>query len=113
MDELYKIPESPQYSEKIRKLQNDDPASASETFNPLFEQIIENIAALKRMLDALSAQRPDEDTGKAEVLLDTGPITGTAEVSVIVSGVEYDAKNMSVSEGNTSEGTLILTRQEE
>lgn len=50
MDELYIIPENPEYSEMIRKLQDTDPASASETFNPLVERLVENIAALHRRL---------------------------------------------------------------
>ena len=47
-EEYYQIPDDPQYSiDKIRKLQNSDPASAEETFNPLISRILENIAALQ------------------------------------------------------------------
>lgn len=50
-EEKYLIPASPQYSEDIRKLQDSDPASASTVFNPLIERLIENTAAVKRMLE--------------------------------------------------------------
>lgn len=49
--ERYIIPDSPQYSEEIRKLQDTDPASASQIFNPLFARLIENIASVKRQAD--------------------------------------------------------------
>ena len=54
-----------------------------------------------------------EDDGPAMVVLDVGPYTGGAEVSAIVSGVEYDAKNMSVSGENVPDGTLILRKMED
>ena len=50
-EEKYTIPASPQYSEDIRKLQDTDPASASQIFNPLFARLIENIASVKRQTD--------------------------------------------------------------
>lgn len=50
-DEMYTIPAQPQYSENIRKLQDNDPASASQIFNPLFARLIENIASVKRKAD--------------------------------------------------------------
>lgn len=50
--------------------------------------------------------------GEAEVLLAAGPYTGTAEVSAVVSGAEYDAQNMRVGE-DVPNGTLILTKLEE
>lgn len=47
MAEYYQIPENPQYDpEHIRKLQNSDPGNAEDTFNPLVERILENIAAV-------------------------------------------------------------------
>lgn len=50
-EEFYPIFLEPEYREYIRKLQDSDPASASTVFNPLFEQIIENIAAVKVTAD--------------------------------------------------------------
>lgn len=60
--------------------------------------------------------RPDyglEDGGEAAVALEAEPYTGTAEVTAIVSSVEYDAKNMSASGESVPDGTLILRKVEE
>lgn len=44
----YEIEPNPSYVREIRKLENNDPASAEDTFNPLFSRIINNIEALFR-----------------------------------------------------------------
>lgn len=48
MDELYKIPEHPEYSEEIRKIQDSDPVRASSVVNPVIQRLIENTAAVRR-----------------------------------------------------------------
>lgn len=58
-EEKYIIPANPEYSEEIRKLQDSDPASASTVFNPLIERLIENTAAVRRMLTADQIMMPD------------------------------------------------------
>lgn len=50
-EETYAIPAEPQYSENIRKLQDSDPASASQILNPLIARLVENIASVKRQAD--------------------------------------------------------------
>lgn len=46
-EEYYPIPLDPRYDiEHIRKLKNSDPGNAEDTFNPLIERILENIAAI-------------------------------------------------------------------
>lgn len=50
-EEKYAIPTNPVYSENIRRLQDNDPASASQIFNPLIARLIENIASVKRTAD--------------------------------------------------------------
>ena len=50
-EEYYAVPDNPVYSAQIRKLKNEDPASADDTFNPLFGKIIENIAAVKEQTE--------------------------------------------------------------
>ena len=50
-DTNYPIPPTPVYDDQIRQLQDTDPAKASTVFNPLFQKIIENTAALKIMAD--------------------------------------------------------------
>ncbi len=47
----YPIPENPVFNMNIRALQDSDPASASAIFNPLIERLIENLCALKLLLD--------------------------------------------------------------
>lgn len=42
----YEIPDNPEYSTEIRKLENSDPASAEKTFNPLFQTLISNMQHL-------------------------------------------------------------------
>ena len=44
----YPISSNPIYDEEIRMLQDDDPASASDTFNPLFQKLIDNTHAIKK-----------------------------------------------------------------
>lgn len=76
-EEKYVIPAQPQYSEDIRKLQDSDPASASQIFNPLISRLIENIASVKAQADrpvfAAGAEAP-EDTGV--LWIDTASGTG-------------------------------------
>lgn len=52
----YEIPDNPEYSTEIRKLENSDPASAEKTFNPLFQALLNNIQYLH---DNLSGNIPD------------------------------------------------------
>lgn len=54
------------------------------------------------------ADLPDDPA----VALDVGPYTGGSPVAAIVSGVEHDARNMSVGGADIPDGTLILTKTE-
>lgn len=47
------------------------------------------------------------------IALDTDTYTGTTEVSAIVDGVEYDAKNMSADGVSAPEGTLVIKKVED
>lgn len=48
-EEKYTIPQDPAYQvEDIRKLQDSDPASATDTFNPLIQKVLESIANVNR-----------------------------------------------------------------
>ena len=65
-DEIYTIPEKPEYREQIRKLQDSDPASASGTFNPLIQRLVENAAAHQRRLEqAVTLEQVNEAIQKA------------------------------------------------
>ena len=50
----YSIPPTPTYDPEIRMLQDADPASASNTFNPLFLKMICNTHAIKLLIDEAS-----------------------------------------------------------
>lgn len=55
-DEKYTIPDNPQYIiSDIRKLQDTDPASATQTFNPLIEALVETLAYLQKHKAGLDA----------------------------------------------------------
>lgn len=47
----YIIPENPEYTTEIRKLENTDPANAETVFNPLVETLIQNTHAVKLEAD--------------------------------------------------------------
>lgn len=54
-----------------------------------------------------------DDGGDETPVLRVKGYTGTAEVSAVVSGVEYDAENMSANPDDVPDGTLILKKVEE
>lgn len=125
-EEKYIILLNPEYTENIRKLQDSDPASASAVFNPLFQTLIENIHYLKLRGDRLEqgtrrrvlavrereAGKPDYGLGEetpTEPLLLVSGYTGKTPVAAVVSGVQYDARNMRVGE-DVPDGTLILSK---
>lgn len=47
------------------------------------------------------------------IVLDVDAFTGTKETSVIVSGTEYDANNVSANRDTAKHGTLIVNRLEQ
>jgi hypothetical protein len=53
-EQIYPMPDSPAYDEELRALKDSDPASASETFNPLIEKMVENTHFVKKRTDALN-----------------------------------------------------------
>ena len=61
----YAIPDSPAYNPAIPSLLDQDPASATQTFNPLFLRIIENAHAVKLAADRLREQVGEMQGGLA------------------------------------------------
>ena len=61
------------------------------------------------------AWRPDYGLGgwDGTVALQTAPYTGTAEISIVIDGVNYDADNMTQDADNAGNGDLIITKMEE
>ncbi len=53
------------------------------------------------------------DDGPTEVVLETGPYTGQTEIGVVVSGVLYDAENMSTHGDTAPDGTIIIKTEEQ
>ena len=47
----YEMPENPVYDESIRRLENTDRACAEDVFNPLFQKLINNTHAVKRLAE--------------------------------------------------------------
>lgn len=89
-----------------------DPGAHGELFAALEAKHRRHVIAAR----VRDPARPDYGLGaggEAAAALDVGPYTGGAEVAVFVSGVEYDAKNMSASGGDVPDGTLILKKVEE
>lgn len=90
---------------------SEDPEAHSEQFAALEAKCRRHVIAT-RVRDPSKPSYGLED-GDAVAVLDVGPFTGGAEVTAIVSGVEYDAKNMSASGDDVPDGTLILRKVEE
>ncbi len=54
-----------------------------------------------------------EDGGGSSAVLETGPYTGTTEAGVVVSGVLYDAKNVSTRGDAAPDGTILIKTEEQ
>lgn len=72
-DTAYAIPENPQYDPIIRKLKVSDPAHAETVFNPLLQQIINNVHAVKVSSDGKAPKAVC-----TKVVLTTNKWTGSA-----------------------------------
>lgn len=59
----YNIPQNPTYTETIRKLENEDPASAEDIFNPLIQTLIDNTHAVKKEADGKAAANHTHQAG--------------------------------------------------
>jgi len=87
-----------------------DHASDPDAHEELFAQCRRHVVAVR----ARDPSKPDYGLdAPPTVVLEVEPYTGGAEIAAIVSGVEYDAKNMSASGDNVPDGTLILRKVEE
>jgi len=53
------------------------------------------------------------DSGPVTVVLNTGDLSGGAEITLLVSGREYDAENLSSDGANAPDGTIIITKTED
>lgn len=125
MADYYDFPSSPSYSTEIARLKRSDPADAETVFNPLLQQILYNIHYVKLTMESgrlVVAERERDaskptyglDTETDDITLETSTYSGASRVSATISGVEYDASNLTDSEGDTgADGTLIFSAVEE
>ena len=101
--ENYTIPENPQYTTEIRKLENTDPANAEAILNPLIETLIENTHAVKQKADSIEVLQERMDSQQAE-------LSGKADnkhqhdVGDISSGI------LSIARGGTGGSTVAEVR---
>lgn len=99
----YTIPENPQYTTEIRKLENTDPANAEAILNPLIETLIENTHAVKQKADSIEVLQERMDSQQAE-------LSGKADnehqhdVGDISSGI------LSIARGGTGGSTVAEVR---
>lgn len=56
---------------------------------------------------------PDYGISSENVVLRTGPYTGTAEISLLAEEKEYDAENMSAKPSAAPSGTIIIRKMED
>lgn len=100
-EEYYQIPENPQYDpEHVRKLQNSDPASAEDTFNPLVEQILTNIAAVH------------DSVGGSDLKLHRLYIDAQPKKTAYKAGETFDPAGMVVKGDYALDGTVVIEGRE-
>lgn len=99
-DEIYTLPDKPSYHTDIRKLQDGDPASASNTFNPVLQKIVENAHYAKLRADENSELLAASTTAKREIAIPTtGWNTGAEEGKA--GGLYIDIEQDDVTESMT------------
>lgn len=78
----YTLDENPTYTEEIPALQNDDPASASDTFNPLITKLLNNQKASHQLAQTAksSADSAGQTADKAIPLTQKGTANGVASL---------------------------------
>lgn len=74
-EQIYELSKNPVYNEAIRKLQNTDPANASTVFNPLVQAILENIHAVKLLMEKMMEQKAGSGDLSAHTKNTTAHIT--------------------------------------
>ncbi len=101
-----------------------DPASREDLAQAMAAHNADpNAHAAQRRVIAVRPRDPDkpdygmggggEDGGEVSVALKVGPYTGEREAGVVVSGVLYDAENMSANGDTAPDGTILIKTEEE
>lgn len=97
----YTIPTNPVYNATIRKLEDSDPASASNIFNPLIQQLIENTHAVKCAENA--------HMGNKGAHIVEGKVKGDLEVEGGLT-INHLASPLSIASGGTGAKTAPAAR---
>ena len=109
----YPIPDKPVYDPNIPSLADEDPASATQTFNPLIQRLINNIHAVRA-----GASDGNIDGGPFVQPDPPGPITGhneneSSHANMLVDGSVTAVNDSSVTleehmVNETAHGNIIL-----
>lgn len=103
----YTIPENPQYTAEIRKLENTDPANAETILNPLVETLIGNTHAVKLEADKKANSGHTHSPGNCGLgknLTFTGAVTGTYNGQAAKSVLIPDRKGCRFVVGTSTNG---------
>ena len=106
----YTIPENPQYTAEIRKLENTDPANAETILNPLVETLIGNTHAVKLETDKKANSTHTHspgDCGLGKNLTFTGAVTGTYNGRAAKSVLIPDRKGCRFVVGTSTAGHTL------
>ena len=106
----YTIPENPQYTAEIRKLENTDPANAETILNPLVETLIGNTHAVKLEADKKANSghtHSPGDCGLGKNLTFTGAVTGTYNGQAAKSVLIPDRKGCRFVVGTSTAGHTL------
>lgn len=113
-DTSYFVPEQPEYDAVVRKLKNVDYASAETVFNPLVEQLIENIHAVK-LSDDTKAKEDLSNVSKedfSQKVLQTGVVgeNGSAAAKDLTNVTNNDFKNKVIESGILEKGGIAAPK---
>jgi hypothetical protein len=106
-DTNYPIPANPTYNPNIRALQDADPASATNTFNPLIQQLIDNTHAVKLTTDTLNGGLTQAQSDIANILTQISALTGFD-----IAGASDTYANLPAAAGEGL-GTLYIVQTDE
>lgn len=113
-DTSYPVPQTPEYDCVVRKLKNVDYASADTIFNPLFEQLIENIHAVKLSDDTKAKEDlsnvSEEDF--SQKVLQTGVVgeNGSVAAKDLTNVTNNDFKNKVIQSGILQKGGIAAPK---
>lgn len=96
-DPTYPVPEKPAYDTAIRALQNTDPASAENVFNPLIQKLIDNTHYVKLKTDenATSISEVANDMNNPDLIKLNDGKTLAAKMQTVETGLSATESSLS------------------